>query len=218
MIFEAIHADWPAYPDDKGWTLPLLRLGDFPFGTEFTCVSVVDQIALFVADVGIRERDPFSEKHMHVAIRLEDLLELDDRRLVKGVTVETSLSPDQINMKRNLGPGLWEEVRTGQTPLGRRVDGEFIPIAVPDDGESLSDLSEYETYPPRRSPERVAMYEGTVIALTPQRGMKSNGSESSRSKSRRAYTSDCSSSWTLTSTTRPYATLGQRLKCGCVSL
>lgn len=168
VLFEALHADWPAYPGDRSWELALLRLGDFPLGTKFTCVEVMDQAVLFVADVGNKMGDdPYSEKLMHVAVRLEELLELDERGLVNGIELELTLSLDQLHLKRTLGSDLWEEVRSGETVIGAHVDGVFVPYLFPEDEESSDDLDDFERYSPRRSPERVAMFAGSVVTLRP---------------------------------------------------
>ncbi|MGE3413420.1 MAG: hypothetical protein AB7L91_14455 [Dehalococcoidia bacterium] len=165
-VWEAIHADWPAYPGDRSWELALLRFGDFPSDAVFTCLSVIDQCALFVAGVSIKDPDLFSDRHMHVAVRLEELLELDDRNLVTGVEIDNSLSPDQILLKRVLGPSEWESVRSGQIVLGYEVDGEFARLQLPDDEESSDGWDLDESHPAPRSPERTAMYPGTIVRLT----------------------------------------------------
>lgn len=165
-IWEELHADWPAYPGDKSWQLALLRFGDFPVGTPFTCISVMDQCALFLAEVGIREANPLSEKHFHVAVRLEELIELDDRCLVTGVEMDTLLSPDQILMKRALGPEIWEKMRSGQTSLGVEIDGEFRNVSIPEDEEPWEEWEADEIYPAPRSPERMAIYPSTIVHLT----------------------------------------------------
>lgn len=78
---ETLHSDWPAYPGDRSWAQAHVRLGDFPIGAQFKCVDIIGQTALFVAAVGIRDADPFSETHMHLAVRIAELLELDERGL-----------------------------------------------------------------------------------------------------------------------------------------
>lgn len=158
-VWEAIHADWPAYPGDRSWESALLRLGDFPFGTEFRCIDVIDQVVLFMAAVGIRETDVFSDKHMHVAVRLEELLKLDEKGLVSGVELETEISSSRIHRKRTLGPDLWDTVASGQVLYTQLRDGRMIPLDESEDDEYWDDSS-------LRGPERVAMYHGTVVKLT----------------------------------------------------
>ncbi|MBN9096705.1 MAG: hypothetical protein J0I49_01100 [Pseudonocardia sp.] len=165
--WEAIHSNWPAYPGDKSWQLALLRFGDFPPETDFTCLSIIDQCALFVASVGIKEPDPFSEKHMHVAVRLEELIELDDKDLVTGVEMDTSLSLDQMLMKRVLGPEEWEQFRSGRLVLSAKIEGELRRIPIPEGEEPLEEWEEDQIDLTYRNPEQVAMYPGTLIRLTP---------------------------------------------------
>lgn len=162
----AIHADWPAYPGDRGWELSLLRLGDYPLGTAFTCLSIIDQVALFVAESGVREPDQFSEKHMHIAVWLEDLEQLDERGLVDGVEFDLTLSPQQIHMKRQLGPERWEKFYSGELPLGAMLDGEFVQLPVPEDEEPWEEWERAEMWPPARGVERMALYPGTHVCLT----------------------------------------------------
>lgn len=161
--WEAIHADWPAYPGDRDWRIALLRLGDFPEGTNFTCLDVIDQCALLVAEVGIAAVDRFDERHMHVAVRLEDLLALDDRGLVVGVEIEHNLSTEQLHLKRTLGPDLYGRVVSREQVIGVTIDGEFLPMPLPDD--SVPDDEDW-SIADHRTPDRVAMFEGSQIRLT----------------------------------------------------
>jgi len=161
--WEAIHADWPAYPGDRDWRIALLRLGDFPQGTSFTCLDIIDQCALLVAEIGISLADRFDERHMHVALRLEELLELDDRGLVFGIDIEDSLSTEQLHLKRTLGPDLYDRVMSGEQVIGGIIDGEFKPMPLPDNADpSDGDWALADD----RTPERVAMFEGSQIHLT----------------------------------------------------
>lgn len=161
--WEAIHADWPAYPGDRDWRIALLRLGDFPQGTVFTCLDIIDQCALLVAEVGITQADRFDERHMHVALRLAELLELDGRGLVVGIDIEENLSTEQLHLKRTLGPDQYDRVISGEQVIGTMIDGEFTPMPLPDaDGPSDGDNWAMTDH---RTPERVAMFEGSQIHL-----------------------------------------------------
>lgn len=163
--FEAIHADWPAYPGDRSWEVALMRLGDFPEGTDFLCIDVIDQCALLMAEYGEKDPDHFSDKHMHVAVRLEELIELDDRGLVAGVEFDAVLSPEQMHLKRTVGPELWEKLRSGEEVLGALHDGEFIPFPLPADEDPWD---EWEEPYGLRTSERLAIFpELSSIRLLP---------------------------------------------------
>jgi hypothetical protein len=101
---------------------------------------------------------------MHVAVRLEELLELDDRQLVVGVEIERSLSTEQLHLKRTLGPDLYDRVVSGEEILGVMRDGEFTPMNLPME-DDLSDEDVWEGLD-HRTPERVAIFEGSKIHLT----------------------------------------------------
>lgn len=84
----AIHADWPVYPTEHGWEVALEALGNFPEGTVFKKLDDIDHCyLLFVGDPG-KEKDPYDEKHFHVAIWREDLVELCRRGFVSGVLTD----------------------------------------------------------------------------------------------------------------------------------
>ncbi len=101
---------------------------------------------------------------MHVALRLEELLELDDRGLVVGIDVEQRLTTEQLHLKRTLGPELYDSVISGEQVLGTMVDGQFTPIPLPDDDDASDDDDWAMAH--QRTPERVAMFEGSQIHLT----------------------------------------------------
>lgn len=169
-LFTAIHADWPAYPGDHHPNHALLRLADFPIGTEFTCLSIIDQAALLVAEVGIREPDRFGAKHMHVSVWLDDLIDLDDRGLINGLEVDASLTEDQLHFKRTVGVEMWDELRSGrQRLLWRSEDGTMLPLVLPPEQED--DDEDYEPWESLRVPPRVAIFPetasspGTTISL-----------------------------------------------------
>jgi hypothetical protein len=163
--WEAIHADWPAYPGDKSWEVALLRFGDFPTGTQFTCLDIIDQCALMVAEVGIRELDRFDERHIHVAVRLSELIDLDERGLITGVEFDSELTPEQMHLKRTLGPDAYDRVMSGREVIGTMIDGQFRPTPLPV-GDPLDDEWEEDWNEDPRTPEHVAIFEGTTLQLT----------------------------------------------------
>ncbi len=147
----------------------MLRLGDFPLGTEFQCISVIDQCALFVTQIDKKEPDLFSEKHMHVAIRLTELLEMDERGLVNGVVIETEMSPAQVHAKRSQGPELWARTQAGEKVYIQLANGQMVPVELDRDEEWTEDDRAFALMSPR-STELVGMYEGTLISLTSAAG------------------------------------------------
>ena len=166
VTWEAIHADWPAYPGDQSWELALLRFGDFPAGTDFTCLEIIDQCALLVAEVGIREPDRYDDRHMHVAVRLSELVDLDERGLILGVALDHELTTDQLHLKRTLGPNTYERAISGQEVIGAIIDGEFQALSLPV-SDPLGDENWVEDYGDSpRAPERVAIFPGTTLRLT----------------------------------------------------
>lgn len=83
----AIHADWPMYPEEHGAELALLWLTAFPQGTRFKRIDDIDRCNLFMADVKCSNTaDPFDERNLHVAVWHEDLLDLQSRGLIDGVS------------------------------------------------------------------------------------------------------------------------------------
>jgi len=88
--FEVLHAEWPAYPRGHGLGALLERLAEFPPNTQFFPVDNIDQCTLFV--VGRKpERDPYSKKHLHIALWDEDLREAARRGYVSEVQAEEGL-------------------------------------------------------------------------------------------------------------------------------
>lgn len=85
---ELLHANWPAYPSGRGWSLALASLAVFPRGVRFRKIDYIDQCVLLVAEGSgscLQPKDNlFDTRWFHVAIFREDLLELIDRELVAG--------------------------------------------------------------------------------------------------------------------------------------
>jgi hypothetical protein len=86
----AIHANWPAYPPPHK-VLALYDLGQFPEGTGFVPIDEIDQCTLFRASCGPIYDNPYDERSFHVAIWNEDLLELTDAELIRGVRTVTQI-------------------------------------------------------------------------------------------------------------------------------
>jgi hypothetical protein len=85
--FEAIHADWPAYPVGHGADVALETLGCFPEGTHFRAIDNIDRCTLFLAQEYIDRHhadDRYSDHHHHVAIWHEDLRALRDAEWASG--------------------------------------------------------------------------------------------------------------------------------------
>ena len=81
----AIHANWPAYPEEHGWQLPLLWFSIFPTGTRFNPIDDIDRCVLFLADLKCNKSDKFDESNFHVAVWHEDLLALQSQGYIRGV-------------------------------------------------------------------------------------------------------------------------------------
>ena len=84
----AIHADWPVYPTEHGWEVALETLGNFPEGTLFKKLDDIDHCYLLLVGDPEKEKDPYDEKHFHVAIWRDDLLELCRKGLTSGLMTE----------------------------------------------------------------------------------------------------------------------------------
>jgi hypothetical protein len=117
-----IHADWPMYPEEHGADLALLWLTAFPQSTTFKRIDDIDRCNLFLANVKCSNRsDPFDDRNFHVAIWHEDLLELQHRGCVKGVS--------RVSERR------WEELKRSELPAGplyfKRDDGTFQEVELP---------------------------------------------------------------------------------------
>ena len=74
--FEAIHADWPAYPAGAGTEYALETMCSFPEGTHFQVIDEIDRCLLLVAREYLSSKhagDLFSKEHHHVALDQHDL-------------------------------------------------------------------------------------------------------------------------------------------------
>ena len=127
----AIHADWPMYPEEHGAELALLWLTAFPPGTVFKLLDDIDRCALMIGEVKYSNRaDPFDERNLHVAIWHEDLLELQERGFITGV------SP--VSERR------YEDLKRSELPqetlYTKLSDGTFKEFSLP----SLDDYDNYD--------------------------------------------------------------------------
>ena len=65
----AIHADWPAYPEEHGAQPTLFCLTMFPRGTRFLGIDDIDRCCLFLADLkSTKKDDVFDDRNFHVAV------------------------------------------------------------------------------------------------------------------------------------------------------
>jgi hypothetical protein len=120
----AIHADWPAYPEEHGWQIPLMWFSIFPPRTKFVAVDDIDRCVLFLADLKNNRPDQFNEKNFHVAVWHEDLLELQAKGLVRGVRAGTHRKHEIAYRKKLFARGkLYYE-----SPAGNLV--EYIPARI----------------------------------------------------------------------------------------
>ena len=101
----AIHADWPAYPEEHGWQLPLLWLSIFPARTKFVAVDDIDRCVLFLADLKCNKPDKFDEKNFHLAVWHEDLLELQAKGFVRGVRAASHRKWEKVFRKKLFAHG-----------------------------------------------------------------------------------------------------------------
>jgi hypothetical protein len=127
----AIHADWPAYPQEHGWQIALANIGQFPRSTAFTAIDDIDQCFLFLVGSGAGIKNPFSDQHFHVAVWHKDLEDLHRQELISGAGHITL--GEWIERRRKELSGLFY-----QGP-----DGKRIPVRGPtiedfgDDEEAL---------------------------------------------------------------------------------
>jgi len=154
------HADWPAYPQGDDFRTPLLQLTAFPADTEFMAVDHIDQSALLIACVrGAKLDDPFAARNFHIAAWYEDLIELDRRGFVEGVTRSSEREWHEERWRRLLS----------EAPEGARVaytaaDGAFIPVDKPD-FDSYSDDPVYDEFVISRSDRLMITREGRNFLL-----------------------------------------------------
>jgi hypothetical protein len=160
----AIHADWPAYPWEHGWEEALLTLGEFPVGTKFRCQENIDRCCLFVADEIPGQYSFRRGTKFHIAIWIDDIVELGEMQLVDGVKFEYDLSPDQIHMKRQVGPEFYEQVQNGLR-IGYMIDGQFREsrtVATEGEYDYGFDLLEVGYL---NAADHLAIFEGDEITL-----------------------------------------------------
>lgn len=127
----AIHADWPMYPEEHGHELALLWLTAMPPDTKLRAIDDIDRCTLLVADVKCSRPDDFDAKNFHVALWHSDLLELQQRGLISGVSPVS-----ERDFERH------KRARLPDEPLFiKNQDGSFTQITLPDlDGYDAEDL------------------------------------------------------------------------------
>lgn len=159
-LLTAHHADWPAYPQGDDFRMPLLQLTAFPPGTEFMAIDHIDQSALLIACVrGAKLDKPFVARNFHIAVWYEDLIELDKRGFVDGVTRTSERGWHEDRWQRLLSEAP-DGARLGYTGSG----GEFVPIEKPD-FESYSDDPVYDDFAICRSDRIKIMRSGRDFLL-----------------------------------------------------
>jgi len=88
----AIHANWPMYPAEHGWSIALESLAQFPDGEEFWVIDDIDQCFLFFVGDPDGVKNPYEERHFHVAIWHADVVELFEKGYVEALS---GLSPEE---------------------------------------------------------------------------------------------------------------------------
>src|SRR4051812_24538494 len=147
----AIHADWPAYPLEHGWQVAVISLGSFPQGTKFTRIDDIDQCALFLAQGYGKFEDPYDERAFHIAIWHEDLLEAHRQGFVEGVQPLTERENQERRYEalRDIIRHSVEQMGGTLPPgdplsqVGRCIDGQWSPIALPSLDDYLGDEDEW---------------------------------------------------------------------------
>ena len=141
------HGDWPAYPQGDDFHAPLIQLTVFPPGTDFAVVDDMDQSFLLVADVEGRPlKDVYHEKHFHVAVWHEDLLEMHRRGMIEGIEPAS---------ERKWAEEHWKRITDG-IPEGAQLyyqrDGKFILVPPPsfEEYEGEDDFHSHVVCPSRR--------------------------------------------------------------------
>lgn len=135
------HADWPAYPQGDDFASPLVQLTTFPATTEFMVIDNIDRSVLLVACVhGAKLDDALAARNFHIALWYEDLIELDKRGLLEGITRTTERAWHEERWRK-----LISEVPAGAQVGFKSADGTFVPIEEPDFA-SYSDEPEYAEF------------------------------------------------------------------------
>lgn len=126
-LFTIHHGDWPAYPQGDDFYAPLIQLTAFPPGTDFILVDDMDQSFLLVADVeGRKLEDLYDERHFHIAVWYEDLLEMHRRGMIDGIGPTSERQWVEEYWKR-----MMEGIPDGAQPY-YEYKGKRIPLPKPD--------------------------------------------------------------------------------------
>ena len=93
-----LHADWPIYPEEHGPDLALIWLTAFPPKTIFKRIDDIDRCNLFLACIkNTNDSKPFDSKNFHVAIWHNDLLDLQSKGFIDGVSAITERKWEELN-------------------------------------------------------------------------------------------------------------------------
>lgn len=102
-VFEAIHADWAAYPIGNSWESAMENLSWFDPETKFYNIDDIDGAILFVgtnpAELKKKEFDPHSERYYHISLWHENLIQLHEQGFVSGVKPLTSFGYESLRFK-----------------------------------------------------------------------------------------------------------------------
>jgi hypothetical protein len=108
----AIHADWPIYPRGIGWKIGLRTLGNFPRGTELYEIDDIDRCKLLINQNPQNLSVPSQTKYLHAAIWHEDLIELNNKGFVSGISAVSEYEFDLYRfekLKKAYGDALKED-------------------------------------------------------------------------------------------------------------
>lgn len=103
-LYEAINADWEAYPIGYGWESALNNLSWFAPDTKFYKIDDIDTAILFVAKepktLRKEGKDPHSPHYYHISIWHKDLIALHDQGFVNGIQPLTDYEYQKLWFKQ----------------------------------------------------------------------------------------------------------------------
>lgn len=109
-IFEAINADWEAYPIGEGWESALENISWFAPETKFYKISDIDSAVLFFAssprdpktpnELEQEGKNPFSSRYYHIALWHSDLIDLHEKGYVSGIKPLTTYQYELLRFNR----------------------------------------------------------------------------------------------------------------------
>lgn len=103
-VFEAITADWEAYPIGEGWESALENISWFPTNTIFYRIDDICEALLFVTknpvELEKKELDPWSHYYYHISIWHRDIIELHERGYIKAIKPVTDYRHELIRYNK----------------------------------------------------------------------------------------------------------------------